>query len=99
MKASLMGWKDHIITCGHKHKSGQGIVKDPASKIMSHCLQVGSYKMYDRFAKSKTMPDQNFGPCVATIINPSATRETALVLPMWDIEYAADFLTHLRRKG
>ena len=44
-KAAQMGWKDHILTCGHTHVSGYQVIKDPASGLISHALQVASFKI------------------------------------------------------
>jgi len=42
-RAAQMGWRDHILTCGHKHVSGYQVLKCPASGIISHALRIGSY--------------------------------------------------------
>ena len=52
MKAAQLGVRDDIVICGHKHKSGYSPLKDPESGKVMHCLQVASYKRYDRDRKS-----------------------------------------------
>lgn len=99
MKAAQMGFRDHLLINGHKHTSGYGIVKDPATGILSHCMQVASYKIYDRYAREKGFRDQHIAPCVTTIINPYAKKETGLISAFWDVDEAAEYLTHLRRKA
>ena len=97
-RAAQMGWRDHILTCGHKHIGGYNIIKDPNSGILSHAIRVASYKTYDRFAASKGFPDQNLSPCVVTIIDPYAKEEKGLVQLWLDLEHAADYLTYSRKE-
>jgi len=95
-KAAQMGWRDHILVCGHKHKSGYNIVKDPSTGIWSHCIQVASYKVHDRYAEEAGFMDQTLSPCVVTLIDPDAKQESGLVQVFHDIDLAADYLTYLR---
>lgn len=97
MRAAQQGVKDHILVNGHKHVTGYGIIKDGNSGLISHCIQVGSYKIYDRYAKEKGFRDQTVSPCAVTVIDPSAD-DVGLVQVFWDPELAADFLTWLRKK-
>lgn len=97
MKASQMGFHDHILVNGHKHKSGYGLIKDPARGTISHCIQVASYKIHDRFAREKGFPDQHISPSVVTIIDPDAS-EAGFVTVFHDVEQAVDFL-NWKRKG
>jgi hypothetical protein len=71
MKAVQGGWRDHILTCGHKHTSFiGGPLKDPASGLLSWAIRVAGYKIHDRYADEKGLPDQNaFSSCV-TVIDP-----------------------------
>jgi hypothetical protein len=95
-KAAQMGYRDNILVCGHKHKSGYNVVKDPSTKKISHCLQVATYKTYDTFAEEKGFIDANITPCPVTIIDPEAKDERGLITMFWDIERAADYLNFLR---
>ena len=96
MKASQMGFHDHILVNGHKHKSGYGLIKDPANGTISHCIQIASYKVWDRFARERGFPDQHISPSVVTIIDPDAD-ECGFVTVFHDIEEAVEFLTWKRR--
>lgn len=98
MKAAQMGFRDNILTNGHKHISGYGIVKDPTTGRLSHCIQVATYKTLDDYAVERCLPDQNISPCVTTIINPYAADEVGLVHTVFDVEEAADFLTWKRER-
>lgn len=97
-KAAQMGYRDNILVCGHKHKSGYNVVKDPATKLISHCLQVATYKIYDTFADEKGFIDANITPCPVFIIDPEAKDQRGLVQLFWDIELAVDYL-NFRRRG
>ncbi len=98
MKAAQLGWRDNILTCGHKHKSGYSALKDPATEILSHCAQVASYKLFDIFARDRGFPDQFIAPYSVFIINPQATSERELIQHTWCLEYASDYLTFLRKR-
>ena len=96
MRASKEGFHDHILINGHKHKSGYGLIKDPSNGTISHCIQVASYKVHDRYAKERDFADQHISPSVVTIIDPEAT-ETGLVTVFHDVEQAVDYLKFKRR--
>lgn len=98
-KAAQMGWRDHILVCGHRHVSGYGVLKDPATGLISHCIRVASYKIYDDYAVQKNFPDQNISPNCTTIINPDSPTEKGLVQVFWDIDEAAAYLTWKRRRA
>lgn len=99
MKAAQLGVRDDIVICGHKHKSGYSPLKDPETGKVMHCLQVASYKRYDRYAREKGFRDQSLSPCVVTVINPDATDPVNLVQVFWDAQAGADYLTFLRRRA
>lgn len=103
-KAAQMGWRDHILICGHKHVSGYNINvhPDPTSGldmgIISHCIRVASYKVHDRYARQMGLPNQAISPCAVTIIDPNTTTEPGLVHVFWSPEMAAEYLTWLRNR-
>jgi hypothetical protein len=98
-KAAQMGWRDHILTCGHTHVSGYQVVRDPSTRLISHALRVGSYKTYDRYADELGLPDQNIFVCPVTIIDPRwAEDDPRFITVLFDPEHAADYLTFLRKK-
>lgn len=98
-KAAMMGWRDHVLTCGDKHISGYNIVQDPNSGLISHAIRVGSYKRHDEYAKARGFPEGNFGPACVTLIDPDAKQEIGLVTVLWDVDRAVDYLAFLRRKS
>jgi hypothetical protein len=98
-KAVQMGWRDHVLTCGHTHTSGYQVLKDPATGLISHALRVGSYKTFDRYAEEKGLPDQCIFVAPTTIIDPNfADDDVRCVTVIFDPEHAADYLTWLRAK-
>jgi len=98
LKAAMMGWRDHILTCGHTHVSGYQLTKDPSSGLISHILRVAGFKKHDRYAKELGLPDASFSPASTTIIDPrKADNDPGLITVIHDVEMAADFLKFLRR--
>jgi len=100
MKAVQGGWRDHILTCGHKHVSFMaGPLKDPASGLLSWTIRCAGYKTYDRYAEENGLPDQNaFAACV-TIIDPQyADDDPRLITVIPDVQEGAEFLKFKRRK-
>lgn len=98
-KAAQMGWRDHILTCGHTHVSGYQVVRDPSTRLISHAIRVGSYKTYDRYADELGLPDQNIFVCPVTIIQPQyADDDPRFISVFFDPEMAADVLKFLRKR-
>ena len=99
VKAAQMGWRDHILTAGHKHVSGYQVVKCPATGLITHALRLASYKIYDRYAEEKGLPDQNISPAFVTVIDPKYTdSDPRLVTTIFDVEEGAEFLKWKRNK-
>lgn len=99
VKAAKMGWRDHILICGHKHVSGYAIEKDPSSGLISHILRVASYKTYDDYAEELGLPNQCSFPSCVTIIDPDEPDDSCRRITFIpDIEMGADYLTWLRKK-
>lgn len=99
MKAATMGVRDDLFTCGHKHISGYGVLKDPITGKVCHALQIGSYKLIDRFAQDRGFRDQTLGPAALTVIRPDlhlAHPDRCKVF--WEPEEGAEYLTFQRRK-
>lgn len=93
MKAVFHGVRDHIAICGHLHKSGYGIIKDPDSGIACHAIQVASYKFLDRYAREKNFRDQSLGPCALTVIDPAMEQtHPDLVKVFWDADEGVSYL-------
>jgi hypothetical protein len=97
MKASMLGVRDDIFVCGHKHVCGYGVNKSPDDGRICHCLQIGSYKIYDRYAREKGFRDQHISPCAVTVIDPSAPLINRVQM-FWDAKAGADYLTFLRSR-
>lgn len=99
-KAARIGWRDHVLTCGHTHVSGYNVLKDPSSGIISHAIRVASYKLHDRFAVERGLPDQNIFMCPVTIIDPQyADDDPRLITTIFDPHEGADYVTFKRRRA
>jgi hypothetical protein len=100
VKASMVGWRDHILTCGHKHTSYiSGPMKDPSSGLLSWAIRCAGYKIHDDYAAASGFPDQNAFPACVTIIDPQyADNDTRLVTVIPDVQEAAEYLTWKRAK-
>lgn len=99
-KAVQMGWRDHILTCGHKHVAGYQMLKDPATGLVSHAIRVGTYKKWDNYAKAHGLPNQNIFPSAVTIIDPDRPDDDPTfvhVIP--DVAEAASYLQYKRSRG
>lgn len=99
MKAAQMGWRDHVLACGHKHTSAYGVVKDPSDGLISHCIRVAGYKIHDDYGKRLGLPNQNIAPTFVTIIQPEYDDDDPrLITTFFSVQEAAEYLTHLRSK-
>lgn len=96
-KAAKFGMRDHILTCGHLHISGYMPIKCPATGLISHCMRVAGFKVYDSYADELGAPDHRFGSSMTTIINPDRDEDDADMVHVYhDVEEAAEYLTWLR---
>jgi hypothetical protein len=93
----LDGYRDDIYVCGHKHKSGYANMKDPGSEKVIHCIQLASYKRWDRYAVEKGFRDLAISPSCVTVINPKA-NDHGKIQVFWDSQHGADYLKWLRGK-
>lgn len=99
MKAVQLGSRDHISIAGHKHISGYGVIKDSSTGRICHAIQVGSYKMMDRFAQEKGFRDQMIAPCALTIIDPELPDTNPdMIKVFWNPEEGRDYLNFKRSK-
>jgi hypothetical protein len=94
-KAFTMGYRDEIMICGHKHKSGYNILKAPEGTV-GHAIQIASYKRYDRYQKDKGFKDQTLSPSCLTVIDPEAADPVDRVQLFWNPERGAAYLKWLR---
>lgn len=100
VKAIKAGWRDHILTCGHKHETGFGPpLKDPASGLISWPLRCAGYKKHDRYADELGLPDQTISPSILTIIDPRYDDDDPrLITPFLSADEGADYLKYLRKR-
>jgi len=98
-RAVQTGWRDHILTCGHTHVSGYQVLKDPSSGLISHALQVASFKVIDNYAEKLGLDDKNIFNCPVTIIDPEYDdHDNRLVTTIFNPLEASEYLTFKRKK-
>ncbi len=97
-RAAQTGWSDHILTCGHTHVSGYQVIKNPANSLISHALQVASFKIIDNYADKLGLDDKNIFNCPVTIIDPRYDdHDNRLITTIFHPETASEYLKYLRR--
>lgn len=98
-KAAQIGWRDHILACGHLHTSAHQFLKDPSSGLVTHAFRVASYKVMDAHATALGLPDKNMWTCPVTIIDPRfPDSDVRFITFIPDPEEAADYLTWKRAR-
>ena len=99
-RAVQTGWRDHILTCGHTHVSGYQVLKDPSSGLISHALQVASFKIMDNYAEKLGLDDKNIFNCPVTIIDPQYDdHDNRLITTIFNPIVASEYLTYKRKKA
>ena len=98
-KAAQMGWSDHILTCGHTHVSGYQVIKSPSTGLISHALQVASFKIMDNYADKLGLDDKNIFNCPVTIIDPQYDDDdNRLITTIFNPEEGCEFLKYKRKE-
>jgi hypothetical protein len=99
MKRELLyGHRDHILVAGHTHVDEARI--EPSIDGDAHWFfRVSGYKVIDDFAKEKGFRPKRLAPGVSVVIDPTQKIPAERIKPFWDVEAAADYLTHLRQRG
>ena len=96
-RAIQTGWRDHILTCGHIHVSGYQVLKDPSSGLISHGIQVASFKTLDNYADKLGLDDKNIFNCPVTIIDPRYDDDdNRLITVIFNPQTAVGYLNYLR---
>ena len=97
-RAVQTGWRDHILTAGHTHVSGYQVLKDPASGLISHALQIASFKNIDSYAEKLGLEDKNIFNAPVTIIDPKYNSDdNRLVTTIFNPYEAAEYLKFKRK--
>mgnify|MGYP003149989410 FL=1 len=98
-RAIQTGWRDHILTCGHIHVSGYQVLKDPSSGLISHGIQVASFKIFDSYAEKLGLDDRNIFNCPVTIIDPRyEDNDNRLITTIFNPLEGAEFLKFKREQ-
>lgn len=92
-----------IIVGGHTHSCGYNWVpiKDVHNNTyrISHCEQLGSYKVVDDYARDHGFEDTNITPSVMYILDPTTNDPNKKCIRFPDIEEGCKYLKYLRSKG
>lgn len=95
-RSVLMGNTEHVAVCGHKHTTGQNIIKAPNGRIC-HALQVSSYKVIDEYAKEGGFRDNTISPaCMVVVDHRYQETDPAMIQVFHSIERGAEFMKFLR---
>lgn len=97
-KAALTRLKAHLIVSGHTHTSLDAALKVETHDVVTRCVKVGSYKIYDRYAKELGFAKRQIAPSFAVVIDPASTTDTGKAQLFYDIDKAAGYLTFLRKE-
>lgn len=99
MKAAQMGFDADLLVSGHIHTSaGAPIIANPISGKLTHCLQISSYKIYDKYAVEKGFRPGAPIPCPVAIVDPLAEKPIDFITVMPNPEKASLLLGALRAK-
>lgn len=96
LRAAHLTHHDHIIVSGHRHTGGYQMMRIPATGMIAHLLQLGSYKIHDSYADQLGLPSRNISPSCTVIIDPLSQTEHGLVRVEHSTRTAAEFLAWLR---
>jgi len=97
VRAAYLLSDDDILVCGHRHVAGYQLVERRGR--LCHAIRVGSYKVFDDFAREKGFLGGNFSPCCMTVIDPERHGAVGFVKVFWELEEGVDYLKFIRRKG
>jgi hypothetical protein len=99
VRHAIFNNRDHLLIAGHRHISGYMPLKDADTDITMHCLQVGSYKKYDDYAKQLNLPNKMMSPCAVAVFNTNVKdTHPDFVKIFWNVKEGADYLTFLRNE-
>jgi hypothetical protein len=99
-KAAQMGLTVDLIACGHKHTDAYTAVYNQHAKKLTHCCQVGSYKVYDKYAKERGFKFHNYAMAQAVVVDPTKSEDpTAFGTYFPNIASAVEFAKTLNKGG
>lgn len=99
MKHAQMGMRDDLLLGGDYHISGDGIVTCPDTGRVTHCHQLASFKIFDRYADEKGLMDKHVAPAEAFVFKPwLPSNDPNRVTRFHDPEQARVVLEYEREK-
>lgn len=96
-RAAQMGERYDILVGGHTHVTGYAKIKH-RDGLLTHCVQVASYKEFDRYAAELGLPDKAISPCAVIVINPYATSRAGMIHIYDDPDEGVAVLNALRQR-
>ena len=94
MRQAIFGDQSDVIVAGHTHVSAYAPVKHEKGGI-SHCVQVASYKVFDRYAEEKGLKDHHISPCAFLVLDVNGSPAERVKL-FWDPVTGVEYLNFLR---
>ena len=85
-----------MLTAGHTHASGYQIIKDGQTGMLIHCLQVASYKRFDRYAREMGLADKAISPSSFVVLTPDR-RPEGRVQVFHDVALGVEYLRYARQ--
>jgi hypothetical protein len=97
--ATLGGYDDPLLLAGHKHTGAYQIVKNAKTGVLSHCVRVAGYKVWDRYAKERFFADRRISESASIIIDPACDpTDPRHIQVFFSVEAGCEYLKYLRKK-
>jgi len=97
VKAAYFGDDDHILVMGHKHVSGETAVYHDKTEVLSRCIALGTYKVFDPYAETGGFRKSNYAPSMLAIVQPQRQNQNGFVRIFDDPQEGNDYLQFLRK--
>jgi hypothetical protein len=88
----------HIYACGHTHNWAMHQEESASKDFIYWLIRSRGYKFIDDHAEQLGHASQQEGASICAVINPTPKSQASFVQCYADVEEAADFLKHLRRR-
>ena len=97
-KESMIGWRDHLLFCGHLHLGEDGGFINPDG-FVTQMIRLSGYKRADSYAVQGQFKAKPLHPSALVILNPDKPdNERGRVWVAPDIAEGVDYLKFLARK-
>jgi hypothetical protein len=97
--ATLGGYDDPLLVAGHKHTGAYQIVKNGKTGVLTHCVRVAGYKVWDRYAKERFFTDRRISESATVIIDPERdVTDPRHIQVFFSVESGCEYLKYLRKR-